>query len=90
MMGLVVCIEETEITEFSDSLLILLLLRALVNMVMNLQVPWKVGNSLTSWMSVSISRRTLLSGVNYVYDCVRLKVFVAMKIRHSFLGWDTV
>jgi len=36
---------------------------ALVYMVMNLQVPCKVGNFLIIWVAVSISRRTLLYGV---------------------------
>jgi len=34
--------------------------RALVNEVMNLRVPQNVGNFLTSWKPVSLSRRTLL------------------------------
>jgi hypothetical protein len=36
--------------------------RVLVNMVMNLQVPHKAENFLTSWPTVSFSRRTLLCG----------------------------
>jgi len=32
---------------------------ALVNMVMNLQVPYKAGNFLTSSVNISLSRRTL-------------------------------
>jgi len=36
---------------------------ALVNAVMNLQVPWNVGNFLTSWEPVSFWRRTLLQGI---------------------------
>ena len=38
--------------------------RALVNVVMNLQVPWNAGNLLTSCKLVSYSRRTLLHGVS--------------------------
>jgi hypothetical protein len=37
---------------------------ALVNAVMNLQVPYNVGNFVTSCKPVSFSRRTLLHGVN--------------------------
>ena len=36
--------------------------RALVNAVMNLRVPENVGNFLTSWKSVSFSRRTVFHG----------------------------
>jgi len=38
--------------------------QALVNAVMNLQVPYSVGNFLTSCKPVSFSRRTLLHGVS--------------------------
>jgi len=38
--------------------------RALVNAVMNLQVPQYAGNFLTSCKPVSFSRRTLLHGVS--------------------------
>jgi hypothetical protein len=38
--------------------------RALVNAVMNLRVPWNLGNFLTSSEPVSYSRRTLLHGVS--------------------------
>jgi len=38
--------------------------RALVNAVMNLQVPHNVGNFLTSCKPVSFSRRTVLRGVS--------------------------
>jgi len=34
--------------------------RALVNTVMNLRVPWNMGNFLTSWQILSFWRRTLL------------------------------
>jgi len=37
--------------------------RALVNAFMNLRVPQNAVNFLTSWKSVSFSRRTLLYGV---------------------------
>jgi len=37
---------------------------ALVNAVMNLQVPQNTGNFLTSYKVVSFSRRTLLHGVS--------------------------
>ena len=40
--------------------------RALVNAVMNLQVPWNAENFLTSWKPVSFSRRTLLHGVSII------------------------
>lgn len=30
---------------------------------MNIRVPWEVGNLLTSWVTISCSRRTLLHGV---------------------------
>jgi hypothetical protein len=36
----------------------------LVNAVMNLWVPQNVGNFLTSWGPVSISRRILLQGIS--------------------------
>ena len=39
-------------------------LRAVVNAVMNLWVPYNVGNFLTSWETVSFSRRILLHGVS--------------------------
>ena len=38
--------------------------QAFVNVVMNLQVPYNVGNFLTSGEPVSVSRRTLLCGVS--------------------------
>jgi hypothetical protein len=38
--------------------------QALVNTVMNLQVPYKAGSFLNSWVTVSSSRRTLLHGVS--------------------------
>jgi hypothetical protein len=38
--------------------------RDLVNAVMNLRLPWNVGNFLTSWETVSFSRRPLLHGVS--------------------------
>jgi len=37
--------------------------RAVMNAVMNLQVPRNVGNFLTSWGTVSFLRRTLLHSV---------------------------
>jgi len=39
-------------------------LRAVVNAVMNLRVPYNAGNFLTSWKTVSFSRRILLHGVS--------------------------
>jgi hypothetical protein len=38
--------------------------RALVNAAMNLRVPWNAGNFLTSWETVSFSRRSLLHGIS--------------------------
>jgi len=38
--------------------------QALMKMVMNLCVPLKAGNVLTSWVTMSFSRRTLLHGVS--------------------------
>ena len=38
---------------------------ALVNVIMNLQVPYNAGNFLTSWKAVSFSRMTLLHGVGW-------------------------
>jgi len=38
--------------------------RALVNVVMNLRVPYDAGNFLTSCKPVSFTRRTLLHGVS--------------------------
>jgi hypothetical protein len=35
-----------------------------VSALMNLRVPQKAGNFLTSWQTVSLSRRTLLHGVS--------------------------
>jgi hypothetical protein len=37
---------------------------ALVNVVMNLSVPWNAGNFLTWWEMTSFSKRTLLHGVS--------------------------
>jgi hypothetical protein len=37
---------------------------ALVNIVINLRVPYKAGNFLTSWVTLNLSRRTLLRGVS--------------------------
>jgi len=37
--------------------------RALLNMVMNIRGPQKLGHFLTSWATVSFSRRALLHGV---------------------------
>jgi len=43
--------------------------RTLVSVVMNLPVPWNVGNSLTSFKTVSFSRRNLHRGVSkYIYN----------------------
>jgi hypothetical protein len=39
--------------------------RAVVNKVMNLRVLLVAGNFLTSWKTVSFSRRTLLRGVSF-------------------------
>jgi len=36
---------------------------ALVNTVINLRVSWIVGNFLTTWRTISYSRRTLLHGI---------------------------
>ena len=44
--------------------------RAFVKSVMNLQVPQKEGNFLTSWEPVSFSRMTLFHGVNLVSKLV--------------------
>jgi hypothetical protein len=41
-----------------------------VHTVMNLQVPQKVGNSLTSWVTISFSRRTLLHVVLSLVSCL--------------------
>jgi hypothetical protein len=37
--------------------------RALVNTMMNLRLPYKAGNFLSSWATIRLSRRTLLHGV---------------------------
>jgi hypothetical protein len=37
---------------------------ALVNTIMNLRVPYNVGNSLTRWEPVNFSRRTLIPGAS--------------------------
>jgi hypothetical protein len=37
-----------------------------VNTVMNLWITQKVGNFLTSWVTISFSRRTLLHGVTQI------------------------
>jgi hypothetical protein len=42
--------------------------RTLVIAVMNLRVPWNVGNFLTSCKPISFSRRTLNHGVSIVDD----------------------
>jgi hypothetical protein len=42
--------------------------RALVNMVMNLRIPCKLGNSSTSWVTVSFSGRTLICGVHWAIN----------------------
>ena len=48
--------------------------RALVSAVMNLRVPWNVGNFLTSCKPVSFSRRTLQHGVSkYTLSVFSLK-----------------
>jgi hypothetical protein len=39
------------------------LLEAVVNTVMNLRVPQEMGNILTSWVTISFSRQTVLHGV---------------------------
>jgi hypothetical protein len=39
--------------------------RTPVNTEMNFRVPLKAGNFLTSWVTVSFSRRTLLHGITY-------------------------
>jgi hypothetical protein len=37
-----------------------------VNTIINFRVPWEVGDSLTSWATISLSRRTLLHEVKSV------------------------
>jgi hypothetical protein len=44
--------------------------QALVNIVMNLQVPYKVGNFLTE-RTISFSRRTLLHGVSQLVQMLK-------------------
>jgi len=46
------------ITSFTNGM------QALVNTVMNLQVPYKAGNFLTSRVTISYSRRAQLHGVS--------------------------
>jgi hypothetical protein len=46
--------------------------RAFLKTVMNLWVPYKAGNFLTSWVTISFWRRTLLRGVSYIV-CVTLR-----------------
>jgi hypothetical protein len=40
--------------------------RVVVKTVMNLRIPYKAGNFLTSWVTISFTRRTLLHGVSYI------------------------
>jgi len=49
--------------------------RAVVTAVGNLRVPYSAGNFLTSWETVSLSRRTLLCGVHLVLADVILYLF---------------
>jgi len=45
--------------------------RALVNAIMNLLVPQKAGSFMTSWMTISFSRRTSLYGVSaLIFPCM--------------------
>jgi hypothetical protein len=61
---------------------------AVVDKVMNLQVPWKIGNFLTSWVTVSFSR-ILLHGVSYLMllglcTLITLKVFLIWQISDKY------
>jgi hypothetical protein len=44
--------------------------QVLVNTVMNLPVPWKAGNFVTSWVPISFSRMILLHRVGYNFTCL--------------------
>ena len=68
--------------------------RTLVSAVMNLQVPWNMGNFLTSCKSVSFSRRTVHHGVSKYYCeyeelapniILRLGLLVEVYIQRGFL-----
>jgi hypothetical protein len=37
-----------------------------VNTVMNIRIPKKAGNFMNSWVIISFSRRSLLSGIGYL------------------------
>ena len=67
--------------------------RALVNVVMNLRVPWNAGNLFTSWKLVSFSRKTLLHGVNeWVSKNPNNPKWITFKQKHRFtwiLIWVT-
>jgi hypothetical protein len=61
--------------------------RALVNAVMNLRVPWNTGNFLTSWETVSFSRRPLLHGVKLCCPGGGYRLFAsASKCRREYLN----
>jgi len=53
--------------------------QALVNVVMNLWVPWNKWNFLTGWKLVSLSRRTLFQGV-----------FLVLLLRHCHVVSSTL
>jgi hypothetical protein len=58
--------------------------RAAVNTVMNVQFPYDGVNLLTSWGTVSLSRRTLLRGVS---GCVTVtNTGIGNPLKHPFLS----
>jgi hypothetical protein len=74
---------------------------ALLNMVMNLRVPYKAENVLNSWVTISFSRRILFHGVCYLLEALspgltihlhlilRLRMRGALPPLHqaSFMAW---
>ena len=57
--------------------------QALVNVVMNLQVPKNAGNFLITWEPVSLSRRILLHGVSKQVVCWQLTTIIGQKATHT-------
>jgi hypothetical protein len=67
--------------------------RALVNTVKNIWVLWNMGDFLTSWVTISFSRRALLHGVSSLYryrSCSKMKMTVFWDVTPCSLVWRWV
>ena len=68
--------------------------RGLLNIVINLRIPWSPGSILSSVATVSFSRRELLDGARYVHMCAPFqgkiisdRGFLMSAIRTTCINW---